>query len=326
MLRSIRRDGEALVTKLRATAQPERSSERASPDHRIRAGRRLLPMLVAQIHMQGAIWIDVAFASTFGVGFLSILEYGQRLTNMAPSILSNSLLSISYTELSHKAVEHKAAELNRETAWTFRTQLFLTLPVGLFLGTTAELIVSILLHRGAFSADAAQATTEVIRWLVPALVVNTMASTLNAAVFADPMLPHLKIFSAAAVAGLISRILLFVMLCGPMGINAIPFGTALSMAILSLVLLVSITRYRGRIFRAEDLWSVAGICFCGAVSSIVMLGVKRWLGTGLEASLTVELGALTIIGIAGAGSYLATAYLMKQHELGVLGMTPRRAA
>jgi putative peptidoglycan lipid II flippase len=328
MIRAIRSDGDAFAAKWKAQRDREQTNttKLVEPGNRIRIGHRLLPMLVAQGHMQGAIWIDVAFASTLGVGFLSILEYGQRLTNMAPSILSNSLLAVAYTELSHKAAANEKTELNREAAWTFRTQLFLTLPIGLFLSVTADLIVSILLHRGAFGSDAAAATAEVIRWLVPALVVNTMASTLNAAVFADSTLPHFRILTIASIAGLASRVALFTALIGPLKVLAIPLGTALSMGVLSLVMLFYLRRYRGRIFAADDLWAIAGIFFCGAVSAAAMLATDHWLHLQFPDSLLGELGLAAAIGIAGAISYLGGAYLIRQQELVVIGAKLHRHA
>jgi len=156
--------------------------ERDAAGEGLRLRGRTLPMALAQLHNQGSVWLDIAFASTLGVGLVSVLEYSTRLTGLVPGIVSGSLITVTYTELSHRAAEgSEDSPAKPKVAGTLRTLLFLVLPVLAFLAVGADRIVSVLLEHGAFGPQAATQTAAVVRWLGPAILLSAMMSTLVSA-------------------------------------------------------------------------------------------------------------------------------------------------
>jgi len=296
---------------------------------------RALPMGLAQVHNQGSVWIDVAFASTLGVGLVSVLEYSTRLTGLVPGIVSGSLITVTYTELSHRAAESgQGAPVRPHVAGTLRALLFLMLPVLVFLGVGADRIVSILLEHGAFSAKAAAQTASVVRWLGPAIVLSAMINTLVTALFVSASPATSRAIGALAFASLCTRAAVIAVLIPHLGIIAIPVGAGLAMTVGLLVACLFYSAQWGALVTRSDLVGMLGSLVGAAAMAAVMLGLGRlWQGVEGESLMAAFLG-LGILGGSGGLAYVGVAATLRLEEFEVirraiarrLAPRPRRAA
>jgi len=286
--------------------------ELEGPRPRSSSGKRLAVLLIGQLHMQGALWIDLAFASTLVVGAVSTLEYAQRLFGLLPGVLANSLLTVAYTELSHKAAQRDYSGLRARIADIIRANLFLTLPVGVVLMGVADVAVNLLLHHGAFDATAAAETALVMRCMLPGLMINILASALLHSVVVDAQLPSVRIISIATAIGLGSRVLIFLIVVPRFELVGLVLGSAGAMLVVTVVLYVQIRRSWGSILGRIDMWTLLRIAACGVVASAALFLVR-----GVIDFLLPETDAWQLVAALASAASAAIAYLLAARWLGV---------
>jgi putative peptidoglycan lipid II flippase len=286
--------------------------ELESPRPRSSSGKRLAVLLIGQLHMQGALWIDLAFASTLMVGAVSTLEYAQRLFGLLPGVLANSLLTVAYTELSHNAAQSDYSGLRARIADTIRANLFLTLPAGVVLVGVADVAVDLLLRHGAFDATAAAETTLVMRCMLPGLMVNILASALLHSVIVDAQLPSVRIISIATAIGLGSRVLIFLIVVPRFELVGLVLGSAGAMLVVAAVLYIQIRRSWGGVLSRIDMWTLVRIAACGVVASAALFLVR-----GVIDFLLPRTDAWQLVAALASAASAAMVYLLAARWLGV---------
>ncbi|WP_192361866.1 lipid II flippase MurJ [Mesorhizobium mediterraneum] len=276
--------------------------------------RRLLPILIGQIHMTVAAWIDLAFASTVGPGVVSILEFGQRITNLAPGVVSNSVSSVYYTEYATALSDKQPRVFVRHIARALRYTLFSAVPAGIALFLLADVLVAALLYRGSFSHQAAAQTADIIRVLAPGLAVNAFLAVVASALIADADMPQTRIIVIATTVSVSVRIFLDLMLVPVMGVVAVPIGSLVSMTILLVVVFAMASARWGGIFEREDAKVIGIISLCGALAAAAGVSVKFMLPVDLTATFLGDVMVLGIVGSTILSVYVGASYLFGLEE------------
>lgn len=282
-------------------------------------GRRLGLTGLGQLQLQATSWIDAAFASLIGIGALSMLEYAQRLVGLLPSLLSNSLLTIAYTELSAAAITDDQERFRRNIVWTIRANLFLILPTSVVLAGTADLLVGLVLQRGAFDAATAAETVRTIRFMMPNLAINAIMSATITALVVDTSLPTFRIVSTAISVALVSRVVIFLFTAERFGLPGLVLGSAAALLLGLLVLFAFLLHYWKGLFSWSDAAALGGIILCSLIAAGALIGTRALLPEFLPAGFFGRVAVLVLSSGAAGVAYLATAALFRLREVELLG-------
>ncbi len=286
-------------------------------------GKRLGIVGLAQIEMQGVGWIDAAFASLIGLGALSMLEYGQRLMGLLPSLLSASLMSVAYTEMSYAAAAGDTVNFRHNIVRIMRANMFLILPLAVFSAAIADLLVSALLGHGEFSAAAVDGTTEVVRLSVPHLTFVAINSAAMSALIAEASSASRRIMAIGVAVMLVSRVAIFWLVVEPFGLGGLMLGSAASLGLGTLLFTVLLRRHLGGLFGRDDLYAFGAMMAAAAAAGLSIYGVRLMLdGSGL----LHEILALALSAPAAAIGYLGVAALLGVSEVELIGLPWRRRA
>lgn len=283
---------------------------------------RILAMLLAQGHVLGASWIDMAFASTTGQGGVAMLEFAQRLVNVAPGVMASGVVVVYYTEFARALAEGDYQTFRENLRDCTRFSLFLTVPIAVTLLILNAPIVAIVLEHGAFSPEAATQTAMIVSVLACMLPVIALLGSVTSAIFADPTLPHVRIIGLASGTALAVRVGLDLWLVPDMGIRAVPLASLSAMSVLLVLLYGALNRKIGRLLCAADLKPIAGIVLAslGAGLTIHLVFAELQVITGNKATLLV---LVLLAGLCGGLVYLLLGRLLRLSEatrtLGYLG-------
>lgn len=288
-------------------------------------GRRLGIVLIAQIEVQGVVWIDAAFASLIGIGALSTLEYGQRLMALAPTLLSTSLISVAFTEMAHAAAVQDKAGFARSVAHVIRSNVFLILPLSVVTAGNADLLVSILLLHGQFSAKAAADAIDILRYGLPHMVFVAINGAVIAALTADGSRSAGRILAIGITVMLVSRVAIFAVVTQPFGLAGLILGSAGSLCLGTICLLVLLQRHCGGLLKKRDLSAFAGFALAAAIGALGLLAVRLVLTDIVPDGPIGELLLLAASSAAAGSLYLGLTILGKARELELLGLGRRLA-
>lgn len=297
----------------RALAQPH--AVQADPAQSQDFGRaRILAMLVAQLHMVGASWIDMGFASIAGVGAVAALEFGQRMVNMAPGVITNSVLVVFYTEFAVALSRGDNGLFLKHIRGAMRASLFMVMPLAVILALLGGPLVKVFLAHGAFSGDAVRQTGIIVATLALLLPVNAFMSTITSAIFADARLPHLRIIAGTTLLAIIIRIALNAVLVPRIGVIGVPIAAVVSMTVLMVALCIILTRQVGAPVTLAQTRHFLSILLAGAAAGLAIWAVYA-LETPFMAGRFMQLAMLALAGILGGLVYLAVASVLKVPEM-----------
>ena len=266
---------------------------------------------------QFSVWIDFGFASTLGIGKLSVLEYGYRFMGILPGLMSASLNTVMYTEFAHKSAQGDLAELQRSLARSARAGLFIIAPVVGFMGFQGQSLMELFLRHGEFAAETAVASGQIMLLTGPGLALSFISRMFVFGMYTDKRLPHLKFTLVTMTVSLLAQFGLVALFSRHFGIAGVALGSSLGSIIMLLVVFAGLYRLWGRFIKLADLRALALVL----VMTAVAMGGARWLDLqlGLTAGpgLVGKAGGLALVGVLGMGGFLGLAALMKLPELKV---------
>lgn len=275
---------------------------------------RLWPSILNHGYGQAIIWIDLAFASLTAVGGLSVLEYGSRLMAVFPSLLTTSLITVMYTEYSHRSLDKTDRALQRSIVRTARGGLFLLLPMAGLIALLSDDVVELLLLRGAFDAEAAMLTAQVMKLVAPATVLSFLVNNLISGLYADSTAPRMKIMSRTVTVALACRVIAIYLLLGPLGIAGVPLGGSIAALIMLLVFYFQLRRHWGRFLDKSDARSAARISAAVAGSLLLVHLLRAWIGFEPAGTLG-RIGALVGYAAIGGMCYLGLVVVLRVKEV-----------
>jgi peptidoglycan biosynthesis protein MviN/MurJ (putative lipid II flippase) len=252
------------------------------------------------------------------------LEYGQRLMALVPTLLSTSLISVAFTEMAHAAAAQDRAGFARSVAYVIRSNVFLILPLSVITAGNADLLVSILLLHGQFSAKAAADAIDILRFGLPHMVFVAINGAAIAALTADGSRPAGRILAIGISVMLVSRAAIFAAVTQPFGLAGLILGSAGSLCLGTICLLVLLQRYCGELLKQKDLAAFAGFTLAGSAAAGCLFTTRMLLSGIMPAGLVGELLLLIASSAVAGGVYLGLALLGKARELELLGLAKRR--
>ncbi|KIC10757.1 hypothetical protein RA19_10215 [Leisingera sp. ANG-M1] len=275
---------------------------------------RIWAMLLAQFHLFGAGWIDMAMASLTGAGSVATLEFAQRMTNMAPGVVTSSVITVYYTEFSSHLARGRQEAFRKSVQDAMRATLLFVMPAAVVLFMLNRPAVSVLLGHGAFEPWAVQQTASIIALLAPLLVVNALVGTLASALFADPGVPHLKIVTTSIAAALIVRIGLNWLLLPVYGVLAVPIASLSALTVMLLIFYLRLVQAFGTPVRLREAGPFAAMALASAAAAaaiwLVQAAAARELAGRLEMLSVAALSAL-----CGGLAFAAVATALKVPEM-----------
>jgi putative peptidoglycan lipid II flippase len=121
------------------------------------------------------------FFSGLNAGVITTLTFAQQISNLPTSLFTNQFTSVAAIKFNELHSKKDFSELNAVYQGTNRFLLFVMTPISGIFFLFPEEIISFLVHRGAFDADAVKRSAEFLRYLgllVPMLIVNALVSRL----------------------------------------------------------------------------------------------------------------------------------------------------
>ncbi|KIC15552.1 MULTISPECIES: lipid II flippase MurJ [unclassified Leisingera] len=305
---------------LSRTWEPVKSPNLQPPYSR----RRIWAMLLTQFHMIGAGWIDLAMASLTGEGGVATLEFAQRMTSMAPGVVTSSVVIVYYTEFaSHLAQDNRDA-FRTSVQDALRATLLFVMPAAVAIFMLNKPLVSVLLGHGAFEPWAVAQTAGIIALLAPLLVVNATLGTLTSALFANPALPHVRIIATSITAALALRIVLNWLFLPVFGVLTVPAASLASMTLLMALLYFWLSRTFGSLLRLQELRPFAAMALAAAAAAIAVRLVQAAAGPGMT-NRGEEILVIALCVLCGGVAYVGAATLLHVPETARIRTLLRKA-
>ncbi len=289
----------------------------SEPSRSVFTRKRVVAMLIAQFHVLGASWIDMGFASLTGPGGVAILEFGQRLVNLAPGLVTSSVVMVYYTEFATALAAGETERFRSLMRQSLRTTLFMVLPLSVGLILFSREIVQILLEHGSFDTEASRRTQQIVAILGPILPLNALLGTLSAAIFADARLPHIRIVLVSAVLAVAVRVTIDLAYIETLGVIAVPIAAFAGMIVLVFVTYASLTLWIGAPIKLSESKPFIALALATFGSAATMWALRKGMIDGSEHRIWMAVD-IALAAAAGLLVYLLLAAALHLPEVGIV--------
>lgn len=239
--------------------------------------------------------IDKVMGSTLVAGSISILNYGQRLTNFFSGLLSSAVITATYPRIAELVALDKKKELSGFIKYIFNLFMIVIIPISVGCIVYSDIIVSLVFARGAFSEDAVRATAEVFSMYCVGLFFSASGSLLSNVFFGhgDTRLPML-----ISVANLMLNVALNLTFMPMFGGKGLALATSLS----SIFTFLFRFFFVGRYVNLDWLSSLKNFAKVIVFSCVSFVGA--WLGIS-----AIGAEGIVLAGLSGSIAFFSYLFL-----------------
>ena len=286
------------------------------PDFRDEGVRRILKLMlpalfgvsVAQINLL----LDTVLASFLQTGSVSWLYYSDRLSELPLGVFGIAIATVILPSLSRNHAGQDPQRFARTLDWAIRMVLLIGLPAALALAVLAEPMIATLFHYGAMTDFDVQMSAFSLRAYAFGLLAFMLIKVLAPGYFSrqDTKTP-VKI----AVKAMLVNMVFNLILVWPLDHAGLALATSLSAFMNAGWLLHGLIREG--VFRWQAGWGMmlVRLLLSAAAMVTVLLGIQTQLGDWLQAGLWDRVQWMSLLVLAGGGTYLLMLVL--------LGLRPR---
>ncbi len=253
------------------------------------------PALVGVSVAQVSLMINSQIASWLGVGAVSTLVYADRLMELPTALLGVALGVVLTPQMAAARARADAAAYSALLDWGLRLALLFALPCAVALVVFAQPLVAVLFHRGAFGAEAVQATRSAVMGYGVGLMGIVGVKVLAPAFYAQQ---DMRTPMRIAIVALVLTQLLNALMVRWLGVAALALSIGLA-ATANAALLLRGLRRRGS-YSPQPGWSGFAVRVLGAnlalAVALAAAGSWDWLALGTHEGMR----ALRMAGVLGA--------------------------
>lgn len=147
--------------------------------------RMMLPLMLGVGAMFALEFVIRSFGSTFGTHGISALNYSYRVMYTLVAVFGFSVGVASYPDMARLAKEGKQTELNQRVASSLDRMFAILIPAIAAVWLVAFPAVRLLFERGAFSREATELVSSLLRWYLPAAIGLCMQAVLVRSFYAQ---------------------------------------------------------------------------------------------------------------------------------------------
>lgn len=257
--------------------------------------------------LQVNVLIDRTLATRVLVGGLSILEYGNRINDFVMGLTIIPISAALFPMMTKVKTNH--LELERTLIDGIRLSSIIIIPASVVTIVFSDVIVRILYLRGAFDAQDAVMTSEIVRYYGMGILAFSFREMILKCFYS---LEDIKTPVINSSIGIICNIVLNFLLLRIMGLGGLALATSIS-AVLSVVLLYrSLKKYLKTIHIGKLLIRNCTLFVFAACVCYVALLLYRYLSSWMNGEIIPFIVSVAVFGIVYLAITVITGMISKE--------------
>jgi putative peptidoglycan lipid II flippase len=268
------------------------------------------PIVVGSAAGQAALLFDRFFASTLSPGYIAGMNYATKLVGFPQQIFAAAIATVIFPLLASQFIASNRVGIRANVAMGLRMVNFITIPSMCALIVLAVPIISTLLQRGVFDANATALCAGLLPYAAVGLIATAANIVLTRCCFACK---EVRSTVAISVVSVVANIVLSVVWLPSLGARGLLLANSVSQGIQTMLLFMLVWRLLHGLEWRKLLNSALRISTC----SLVMVAALHWiaaLGVVPEPSLASRASYLFGQLAIGALVFLATALVLGLEE------------
>lgn len=250
--------------------------------------------------------VDRNFASIFGTGVISSINYANKLNTLFSTLIIGSIATVIYPLLSRQSRDDDLKDFKKTSQQVYAIVLLIMIPLTVWLTIFAQPLIELVFMRGAFDLQAAVSTSSFLTVYGMGLPFISLNQILNNQFYA---LSDTKTPVICSVWSLIINIILTFLLSRFIGSIGIAIATTIGVLALTAMLNVFLQKKIGSISHLKLLRTT-----CKVLVSSTLMGLAMWFIRLFTFNQFSNIITMIIASILGMVVFLLSAFLLHVHH------------
>jgi len=243
---------------------------------------------------QSVHWLGGIITYPLRTGSAATLYYSERMHEFPQGLIGLAIATAIYPLLSHHAAKKNYEALSEDLTLGLRIQFMLAIPAGCGLMLLADSLVHLLFQRGAFRADDAERTADMVYWFGTGIWAFCALPIIVRAFYT---LGDIRTPCQQGLIGLLLNIVLGLILVFPMQDQGLALAASLTAGIQSILLMSIFTQKHGHINFPELAASLTRICIASGIMTIILRMIIRSIPGTSSLDDLLQIALCTIVGM-----------------------------
>lgn len=265
------------------------------------------PLLLGNAMYEVNTIVDGQVATSLGVGGASILNYGATINDMVVGVIVTSVSTVLFSHFSTWIAKNEIDIVELNLKRILEILSLILFPVMIMCVIAGDQIVEIFYGRGSFGTKEIGMTYGVVIGYALGFVFQAARSNLVKVYYAfqDSKRPMINGMLAICL-----NVVLSITLSKSFGVAGIALATSISMAFVTILLLVGVKRYLPNFSMMNSCRELMKGIFSAGITATAAFGLKKVLHANLIASFFIE-------GIAVVLLYIGLLFILKSENIKV---------
>ncbi|MET3575392.1 murein biosynthesis integral membrane protein MurJ [Bhargavaea ullalensis] len=254
-----------------------------------------LPIMFGGATLQFYFLIHRIYSSQLGEGAVAAVNYASKLTQFPQAILMTAVTTVIYPLLSQKVGEGDRSAVESLYGRGLRLLALLLIPAAIYIWFFAGPVTGLVFGRGSFTAESVAFTAPIVRLFGLSIFFISLNTYITRFYYAEGNSAVPVLFSIVSVFAV--NIAVIKLLIGPLGVGAVAWGTGVSSAVNSGLLIGYASKKMGlSIFsRHASGWRLPLVLLLLVPAGALSGWLFRWAG-----DLVAAVGGLAVFGVIAA--------------------------
>jgi len=271
----------------------------------------VLPIFLGKAINSINILIDKSIASMLSEGVVSVMNYGNRITGFVTSVFVVSITTALFPQMSRLSAASDTRQLKKTYITSSGIIGLFVIPISAGMMMFAEEFVTILFMRGAFTAEDARRTGEVVFFYSVGMLFYALKEVTINVYYA---LQNAKIPTINSILTIVLNIVFNLSLMKTMEHKGLALATAISSAITTVMLLVQLRQKMGRMGYKRLAVGYVKMLIAAGVMSAATLPFYGWISQHISSMLI----ALVLAVMLAVVVYFAMCIILRVKEFGLV--------
>lgn len=257
-----------------------------------------LTVMVGQINLT----IDQVFASRFGEGAVTYINYAKNLSHLPQAIFGVTIGVIVFPIMAKAYAKKEQTEFTTSIRRGMQTMFYILIPAIAGLYFLMPSLIELFYQRGAFTRQATLATTQVAYYYLGSVLFFSMNVVVSNGLYTLNKGRKMMIISLASV---VLNILLNIIFTRQIGYIGIPLASSVIGLYYVVTCYFTLTKHTGSILKKENFIESVKILGITILMLMILTAVETFI---INTGLVLHVILLVLLGIT---SYLILSYLFK---------------
>lgn len=271
----------------------------------------MIPVVISTSTVQLNIFANRYFATMLGKGYVSSLDFSNKLNTIVGEVFANTIAIVIFPTLATLAAKDNYEEFNRTFIKAINVILMIMVPAAVATAVLRNPLITVVFKRGKFDTNAVTLTASALLFYCPNMIANGVREILNKCFYSvqDTRTPMIN-----GILGILLNILISVLVYKSMKVSGLSMASSISGVITTIYLISQLKRKvkdldTKKIFLSLMKTTIAAVIM-GLVLYILNSTIVKLLGSGIKGSAI----SLIVSFIVGCAVYFLSVSFMKLEE------------